>query len=203
MCIIVLISVLHAIPFSSRNDRLKSFTRSLLIYAILLSVLGIVNEYGVKPALKVPRSIHSFILAKTNSKEPLDSIYKLPAIDRKRFFQQLLDSDTVHFQQIDNRILQHWVNESGYSFPSGHTFNAFLIGSFLAFSLYRFNTRAVRMLYAVPLLWACAVGISRVLLAAHSAVDVTVGAGMGLLVSHLLLTLPRSRDWLIPKILHR
>jgi phosphatidylglycerophosphatase B len=111
----------------------------------------------------------------------------LPITERRKFFQGLIDADTISFRDTDARVLGHWVEEAGYSFPSGHSFNAFLLASILAFSIYYMANRSVRWLYILPMIWAVLVAVSRVAIGAHSALDVSIGGALGILVSHTLL----------------
>lgn len=196
--VIVVTSAFQVAAFSSMKEKAMGFMRSFLVLSMLLAVLASFNEFVVKPALRVARPSHAFILRQSHADVTLDSVYSLAEVKRKDLFRRLLATDTAEFRKIDPRVLDHWVDEAGYSFPSGHTFNAFLIGPLLAFSLISSRSRAIRFVCFLPLLWALSVGVSRVSLGAHSALDVSVGAGMGLFLSHLLLFFPSTRRLLIP-----
>jgi undecaprenyl-diphosphatase len=61
-----------------------------------------------------------------------------------------------------------------FSFPSGHTMGAFLLATLVSLQL---------GFIALPLLiWACCVGVSRVILGVHFPSDVIAGAGVGSLI---------------------
>ena len=197
--IVVITSTLYAVNEASTKEKAKIFLKSFLALAILLSTFASLNEHLVKPAIRLARPSHTFIINQTHSHASLDSLYGLEEGKRKAFFQELIASDTLNFKRIDLRILNHWVEEAGYSFPSGHSFNAFLLASILAFGIYRVGQGKVKYLYFLPLVWACLVALSRVAVGSHSAMDVTVGAGMGLLVSHVLLSIAVTRNLIIPK----
>jgi phosphatidylglycerophosphatase B len=128
----------------------------------------------------------------------LDSLYTL-RIARESLFEGLITSDTLYLKQIDQRVLDHWVEESGFSFPSGHSFNAYLLGTILAFGIYGEKERKWRFLALIPLSWAFLVALSRVALGAHTATDVSAGAGIGLLLAFALLGISATRSLLIPK----
>jgi phosphatidylglycerophosphatase B len=166
---------------------------------ILLTAFAFLNEHVVKPAVRLARPSHTFMIKQTHSTANLDSLYTLEEDKRKSFFQELVASDTLNFKSIDLRILNHWVDEAGYSFPSGHSFNAFLLGSILAFGIYDRAPKKLRRLYFIPLLWASLVALSRVAVGAHSAMDVSVGAGLGIILSHTLLGIKATRNLIIPK----
>jgi phosphatidylglycerophosphatase B len=175
------------------------FLRSLLVMIVLLSAFAYANEHLIKKTMRVSRPSHSFIVKETKYRVKLDSIYSLEEMRRRTFFHDLIASDTVHFRSIDQRILNHWVEETGYSFPSGHTFNAFLIAGILAFAIYQSDNKKVRMFCVLPLLWASLVALSRVAVGAHSAMDVSAGAAMGLILSYSLLSFRFTRDLIIAK----
>lgn len=67
---------------------------------------------------------------------------------------------------------QAWITPSDqFSFPSGHTAAAFLFAC-LIFNFYP--------LFAIPcFIWACAIGMSRVLLGVHYPTDLVAGALLG------------------------
>lgn len=165
----------------------------LFTLVILLSTFATLNEYVIKPAMGISRPSHAYILKQANSRAPLDSIYTLVTAERRSFLKGIIGGDTIHFKTIDPRILNHWIDEAGYSFPSGHSFNAFLLGSILAWCIYELRGRKLGVLPLIPLIWAALVAFSRVAIGAHTALDVTFGAGLGLIVSHTLIALPVTR----------
>lgn len=197
--VVLVTSTFYATRFQGRRKKILIFLRSFLILSGLLATFAFVNEHVIKPAAGFARPSHAFILKQTKSNVNLDSLYRLTEINRRAYFKNVLDSDTVNFKSIDKRILDHWVEEAGYSFPSGHSFNAFLLASILAFSIYQSEHRKMKYLYFLPLLWALLVALSRVAVGAHSPLDVSFGAAMGLIISHLLLSNRLTRDLIIPK----
>jgi phosphatidylglycerophosphatase B len=130
----------------------------------------------------------------------MDSLYGLSTTARRDYFKKIIAADSTNLGKIDPRVLQHWVEESGYSFPSGHTFNAFLLGSVLSFSLLQYTSRKWKWLCVLPMVWAFLVGLSRLLLGAHSPWDVSIGAAMGLLIAYLLLTFRPVRQFVVPEL---
>ncbi len=92
--------------------------------------------------------------------------------------------------QIDSNIVplalkSHWIHETGYSFPSGHSEHAWILCSSLIFLLSYFYKRV--MLFNLLLVaLAVAVSLSRVLLYVHRPIDVIVGALMGVVLGYVL-----------------
>jgi len=197
--IIIAASILFAAPQLSAKGKTLMFVRSFAVLAVVLSAFAYLNEHLIKPSIRVSRPSHTFIIKQSKASVKLDSIYQLAEVGRKTFFHDLVAADTVAFKEIDQRILNHWVEEVGYSFPSGHSFNAFLLAGILAFAIYQSDNKKMKMLFVFPLMWASLVALSRVAVGAHSPLDVSVGGGMGLLLSFTLVGLPVTRHLLIPK----
>jgi phosphatidylglycerophosphatase B len=185
--IILITSFVFAIYAQSLKAKAKTFFKTFIVFSIVLSAFAFLNEHLIKSTLQVARPSHTYIIRQTKSLARLDSLYTLPITERRKFFQGLIDGDTISFRSTDARVLGHWVEEAGYSFPSGHSFNAFLLASILAFSIYYMTNRSVRWLYILPMMWAVLVAVSRVAIGAHSALDVSIGGALGILVSHMLL----------------
>jgi len=193
-------SLLYTLRMPSLHEKVKVLFRTFLVAIAVLFVFAGLNEYVFKPALKRARPSHMYILEQTRSTARLDSLYALPESERRTFFHQLIYSDTVSFADIDKRVLDHWIYEAGSSFPSGHSFNAFLLAGILAFSMYHVGGKTMRRFYSLPLMWAVLVAFSRVALGAHSALDVSVGAALGLIVSHSLLYFQATQRLLVPDL---
>lgn len=195
--ILLLASVLYAGYATTWPGRIRTFFSVFAVLGIVLWVFAFINEHVLKPAIGRFRPSHTYIIDKTKSTAKLDSLYSLPEADRRTFFREIIAGDTVSFKDIDTLILDHWVAEAGYSFPSGHSFNAFLLGSFLAFGL--FHTR-IRWLSCIPLAWAVCVALSRVAIGAHSALDVSIGGAIGIVVGYALLQVPAIQRLLAPHV---
>jgi len=198
--ILLVAGLVYAAYASSWLERVKTFFGIFIMLGVVLLLFSYLNEHVLKPAIGGFRPSHTFIINQTKSAAKLDSLYHIPEADRRTFFRELIASDTVSFKDIDEVILNHWVAEAGYSFPSGHSFNAFLLGTFLAFGL--FHTR-FRWLACIPLGWASFVALSRVALGAHSPLDVSIGAAIGMTIAYALLQLPMARRLLAPHVYYR
>jgi phosphatidylglycerophosphatase B len=197
--IIFMASMVFALHASNVKEAAINFIRTFVVLSVILSVFALMNEHVVKPALQVARPSHQYIITQSKSAVKLDSLYALSETDRRAFFKQLIEVDTVTFKKSDARILNHWIEEAGYSFPSGHSFNAFLLAGILAFCIYHLASRGARWLYVIPLAWAVMVAVSRVAIGAHTALDVSIGSAIGLLISLALIYFNVTRRLLIPE----
>ncbi len=184
----------YTINAQTLKQKFAVFLRSFLVLAILLSSIAYVNEHITKEALEVPRPSHIFITQHALPVISVDSIYKISEEGRRVLLRNLIKSDSINFGTIDMRIQDHWIEEAGYSFPSGHSFNAFLLATVLAFSMYNSSNKIARSFYLVPLFWAVLVAVSRVAVGAHSALDVSFGAAFGMLIGHLFLYIDYTRN---------
>jgi phosphatidylglycerophosphatase B len=197
--IIIAVGIFYAWPQHRWLNKVWVFTRSVITLVLFLTFFAWINEYVTKPYLKSSRPSHTYIIKNANATAKLDSLYLLKVEQRQLFFKNLLDRDSIHFKNIDSRVLTHWVDEAGYSFPSGHSFNAFLLAGIVAFSFYQVRNNKLRILYFLPYVWALAVAVSRVAIGAHTALDVSAGAALGILVSHMLIWLNPTQRLIIYK----
>jgi phosphatidylglycerophosphatase B len=166
---------------------------------VVLSAFAYLNEHLIKTTVRIARPSHNFMVKNTKFNSKLDSIYSLTDNDKRVFFKNMISSDTITFKAIDQRILDHWIEEMGYSFPSGHSFNAFLLAGIIAFGIFQNTPTRRRWLCVIPLLWASLVALSRVAVGAHSALDVSVGSAMGLVLAYTLMSFRFTRALIIPK----
>lgn len=198
LVIVLVVSIAFAfIPLHPRG-RIVMFFRTLLTLVIILGSFAKLNEKFIKSTFAISRPSHKFILQEKGSNSKLDSIYLLEVPDRQKFFKDVVDRDTLRFSSIDKIVLAHWIDEAGYSMPSGHTFNSFLLASMLSFSLFELNERRITAWLYVPMIWAAIVGLSRVVLGVHTPLDVSIGGALGLIVSHTLLSIPALNRLLVP-----
>jgi phosphatidylglycerophosphatase B len=190
----------YANTASTPKEKVLVFFKSIIALALFFGVLAFVNERYTKHILKSQRPSHVYMLSQTGLAKTIDSLYQLDKAERQEFFASLIKNNPIKFKQIDPEIQEHWIEESGFSFPSGHTFNAFLFAMVLAYAIYFNRGRpALRKLFFLPFVWAVAVGVSRVALGAHTKLDVTAGAALGILTGYLFLYIDLTRHWLTRK----
>jgi phosphatidylglycerophosphatase B len=197
--VVISACVLFAAGQPTARGKALIFIRSLLTLIVVLASFAYVNEHVIKPSIRASRPSHTYIVRQSKSNAKLDSIYSLAQNNKRIFFRGLISADATTFGSIDPRILDHWVEETGYSFPSGHSFNAFLLAGIIAFGIYQSVPKNRRAISAIPLLWASLVALSRVAVGAHSAWDVSVGSAMGLVLAYSLMSFRFTRELIIPK----
>ena len=102
--------------------------------------------------------------------------YSQTRAERKATIEQLLANSNT----IPNWLAQHWQNETGYAFPSGHTLFA-ATWAFLAIALLSFK-RHFLIVNAI-IIWSLLIETSRLLLGMHSAYDLILGIVLAWVIS--------------------
>jgi phosphatidylglycerophosphatase B len=200
LILLLLTGLGYASTAVTTKEKVAVFFKSIISLAVFFGILAFVNEHYTKHILKAQRPSHVYMLNQTGLSRTIDSLYQLDKAERQEFFRDLVNNNSLKFKQIDPDIQDHWIAEAGFSFPSGHTFNAFLFAMILAYAIY-FNRGRPRWrnLFFIPFAWAVTVGISRVAMGAHTAFDVTAGAALGIITGSLFLYLDITRHWLTRK----
>lgn len=200
---VMLIAAVTALIFAYRDKMEKApafkFLKQFGILFLLLFFFAFLNEYGIKQFVKITRPSHAYIFKYSAPEISMIEFYQLPVHERQKQLKSLIDSSQFLNAHVDEKVRKHWIEEAGYSFPSGHTFNAFLLATVLSFSIKRSRILHFNKYFFIPIIWATSVGISRIALGAHSALDVSFGAALGVLTAGLLLYFEGSRNF----ILHR
>ena len=165
----------------------------LLAVAGLLGVLASINEHVVKPIFAVPRPNIQELAAKPPDPPLLGmtvaEFYALPdKAARSDYLRTVLTPDRI---DLPERIRAHWIAETGFSFPSGHSFAAMMFATFfLGLGLGCCTGRRLWPLYLL-VVWAVAVCFARPILRVHSPTDVCLGGLEGVLAGVLALELVR------------
>ena len=199
----VAVVVVVSRPSLSRHRRA---TEALAITVTLLVILvgnGLLNEHIVKPWLGVarPNIVEQADSGALGAEFPdADSLYAAGNKEERRVIlgEKLTAAQTPY---LSTTVRAHWIHETGYSFPSGHSTAAMTFAATLAAigSTWLGGWRRFTMTVIVPI-WALAVVYSRVLLEVHRPIDViagtTIGFAWGLLAFSIIRTL--SDRWATP-----
>jgi phosphatidylglycerophosphatase B len=161
--------------------------RFLGVLFVVLATLALINEFVTKPLIAAHRP---FVL-KLDEAGLLsaDELYALTGKpDRTDFLRKILDENPDHplVRFLDPHIKEHWALHTGFSFPSGHSQNAFLFAVILGFLIQHLVPSGRRFVW-IPFLWASGICLSRVALGVHSPLDITVGALTGGILGSLIL----------------
>jgi phosphatidylglycerophosphatase B len=163
---------------------------AVLLTGVLLGVLGGANwsnEHVLKPAVASARP-HIRELARLCVIPTPEEFYAMGDEERRtRELRHLFNTQQAAglLPKLHPLIREHWLVETDYSFPSGHTLASVTIAT--AFTLLGFRLRPrPGWLIWLPLPWAVLVGWSRYLLQVHSTADITGGGLLGILLGLLV-----------------
>lgn len=165
----------------------------MVIFAVFISVVlagcgAWLNENIVKETFKYPRPNIQYLAGEIGSGSlgvTAMEFYqgtgeeKRTKLQRSDILKQVLKQQQVPVI-LSAGVLDHWINETGYSLPSGHSFAAMFFASFfLALGLsYLCGWKLYVFYLLIP--WAVAVCYSRLVLRVHTPLDITVGGLEGL-----------------------
>lgn len=169
------------------QKKLRSFVGSMSFFILVLGGIAYINEYGLKPYLRRPRPSHQFLLQSPGQQDTtlLPRYYQNKVEQRRVFLKKFIQQNPDKVKAISPRVLNHWVQEAGYSFPSGHSQNVFLLATILVFWLWRILPAHKQYWVFVPITWAVLVCLSRVALGVHTETDVSLGAASGLIIAYI------------------
>jgi len=181
----------------SGRQRAIELLAIVLVVATFLGGGAYLNEHVVKPAFHVPRP-NIVELATTPSDSPAlkmaaEGFYRLPdKASRSAYLAGILRAPDFETVQLNERIREHWISETGYSFPSGHSFSSMMFATFfLAVGLTVFSGRRLWIFYLLAP-WAVMVCYSRTILRVHSPTDISVGGFEGIVVGILAFLVLRG-----------
>ncbi|MCU4156998.1 phosphatase PAP2 family protein [Carboxylicivirga sp. A043] len=128
--------VLISLNYKGWKRKVLTIVLSLVAFSLVLGGMAKVNENLIKEHLKVERP--NIIYLHQQKGFDKDAFYAFESKEeRQRYLQYFLrtQTDTITFDNkpLHPKVLQHWLHETGYSFPSGHSFNAFLMATLMAY----------------------------------------------------------------------
>lgn len=152
-------------------------TKKIVLIGILL-VGAILTGQMIKAVIKSQTAESRPYVLWMNKQYQLsdDKFYSLAKSEKKQLIDQLLTNSNM----IPTWLRQHWQNETGYSFPSGHTLFA-VTWAFLAVTLLGFKRHSI-VVYML-IIWALLIEISRLCLGMHSPVDLLCGVLVAWIIS--------------------
>jgi phosphatidylglycerophosphatase B len=195
-----LVGLIMLVILISRDGIYASRRKKEAIVMLLSAVFFVgggatINEHFIKAQLKVPRP-NIIWLAGENGNGPLgmtaQEFYELGDKETRRSpLANILQRDPEPVP-LSSSIEAHWIQETGYSFPSGHSFSAMFFATFfLAIGVTYLTTKRLWLFYML-LPWAWAVCYSRPILRVHTPADITIGGLQGIVVGFLAWTVARA-----------
>jgi phosphatidylglycerophosphatase B len=179
---------------STYRQKMRPGAIVVLIAAICAGGGAALNEDIVKTRLKIPRP-NIVWLAGDDGAGPLGMTAEEFYASGDKATRSMLLSNVLNARPrpllLSPSIEAHWVEETGFSLPSGHAFAAMFFATFflmLAATYVSFNRL---WLFYTLLPWALAVCYSRPILRVHTPMDITIGGLQGLLLGLLAWAVAR------------
>ena len=163
----------------------RQLFRLLLPLLLIIGLGAWINEHLIKPAVAQPRPNIMFLASAAAGPaipEGAAAFYRLPdKASRSQRLEEIWSQDSL---QLPVLLRDHWTEETGFSFPSGHAFAATALAAWLSLWI----LCAGRRLWLLVLVWGWMLGVcySRIQLGVHRPEDILVGALEGLLLVMLL-----------------
>ena len=148
----------------------------LLLWLVLVSAMlgGQVVKSIIKQQTAESRPYVIWLDKEFNLDEK--QFYSQTRAERKANIEKLLANSTI----IPAWLSNHWQNETGYAFPSGHTLFA-VTWALLAITLLSFKRHF--FIVSIITIWSLLIETSRLLLGMHSAYDLILGILLAWLIS--------------------
>lgn len=191
--ITLLFCLIIGYQFKGWRRKTSSISISLLLFSLILGGFAQLNEHFIKERLKVPRP--NILFLESGYQFDKTAFYHYDnKTERRHYLESFLNDKSNHpvtynNKPISSKIIDHWLYETGYSFPSGHSFNAFLMATLMGYILlFIYTDYRRKLLFLLPFAWAISVAYSRPVLGVHSAIDISFGAVMGSCIGVIIIS---------------
>jgi len=177
--------------FKKDNNKKRSvllFTGTVLIFQILISGSTL---FYFKDVFRNPRPSQLYISEKGSSDKGANEFFTMVPEEKTKYLRKKIEENRAAFEDVYPPILNSWSEESGFSFPSGHSETSFFLGTIMAFVI--FKTGSKKYYVSLPVIWAVLVALSRVVIGVHYPEDVVAGAFIGLVISLIIISTKKSK----------
>lgn len=167
---------------------------------VVLVAWALINEHLVKPVVASPRpNIVALAEAGELGVDSPDAFYALgDKDDRRAHLRELYAGpEPPDDVALSPRVREHWILETGYSFPSGHSTAAMTFATMMFAVGIAWLSGWRRLLTSLLPVWALCVAYSRPLLRVHRAIDVSVGTLAGITLGLLAFA---AISWLVKRV---
>ncbi|WP_430816130.1 phosphatase PAP2 family protein [Carboxylicivirga sp. RSCT41] len=192
---VVIITLVFCVLVSWHNKgwkrKMLTIVLSLVAFSVVLGLVARLNEFFIKEQLKVQRPNIQYLSSDKGFDS--DEFYAHESKEERRrylvfFLRANAEEISFNDEALHPKVLEHWGHETGYSFPSGHSFNAFLMATLMAYIvLFVYSDFRRRRFFILPFVWATMVALSRVILGVHSPLDISCGAVLGVIIGFCII----------------
>lgn len=159
------------------------FAGTVLIFQILISGSTL---FYFKDVFRNPRPSQLYVAEKGPEDKSSKEFFSMMPEEKSKYLRKKIEENKTAFEDVYPPILSSWSEESGFSFPSGHSETSFFLGTIMAFVI--FKTGSKKCYTILPVMWAVLVALSRVVIGVHYPVDVVAGAFIGLVIALIIIS---------------
>jgi len=180
------------------------FKRSSKKYSDLLFFISLVfftqvfitgfSQFYAKDLFRKPRPNQIYLMEKGYMEKKGAEFFSMPSGERRKYLQETIKHSDDSLIDIYPPILDSWINDSGFSFPSGHSQTSFFLGTIIAFAIFKTARGKKKYFFIIPFIWAILVALSRVVIGIHYPVDVSAGAFVGISAAVVILSLKKTNN---------
>jgi len=177
------------------------FNRSSKKYSDLVFFISLVfftqvfitgfSQFYAKDLFRKPRPNQLYLMEKGYMKKEGTEFFSMPSAERRKYLQEKIKQGDDSLIDIYPPILNNWIYDSGFSFPSGHSQTSFFLGTVIAFAIFRTARGRYKHFLIIPFIWAVLVALSRVVIGIHYPIDVAAGAFVGMSAAILIISLKK------------
>ena len=149
------------------------------------------SQFYAKDLFRKPRPNQLYLVEKGYMEKEGTHFFSMPTGERRKYLQEKIKQGDDSLMDIYPPILNKWIYDSGFSFPSGHSQTSFFLGTIIAFAILRTTRGKNRYFFIIPLIWAILIALSRVVIGIHYPVDVAAGALIGMSAAIVIISLKR------------
>ncbi|MFC2106422.1 phosphatase PAP2 family protein [Candidatus Bipolaricaulota bacterium] len=180
---LVLVGLLVFRATLSRRRGLQEVLIHAAVLAVLLGGGALANEYLIKDSLAVHRP--NIVRLAEEDALGMTAAQFYSSMDRRErqgYLDQVLTDPGFDAIELTAKVRDHWIHETGYSLPSGHTYAAMLLATYSLAAGAAFTGGRRRWIFYLLPCWSVLVAWSRVLLGVHRPEDVVWGGLLGMLL---------------------
>ncbi len=192
----MLTSLIFSIWLSMRCKMLQHHWVIIFLSVFLLQGSTQIIKSTIKTLWEEPRPYMSYMVEKGVE---IDSFYEQDRKSREVIIKSTLQND----QDTPAWLQNHWQQETGFSFPSGHTIFAVMWAFIIVGFLTRERDPKTNLAIIVMTLWAGLMMISRMRLGMHFPIDLLTSTIIAYPIALLFFYFLAKRDTLFDKAMNK